>query len=65
MVRLLVTLPDEEARGLFRKSGAELRDPREQIRFWVREKLHECGLLDASEVQKEGEEREQSQLTVT
>ena len=45
MVRLQITLDPREADALARWAALELREPREQIRFVVRELLLERGLL--------------------
>lgn len=47
-MRLQVILSDSEAKALARLSYAEMRDPREQIRFIVRSELERRGLLPAN-----------------
>ena len=49
--RLVVTLTPEERRGLDLISIESLRDPREQLRYLLREHLNERGMLPASERQ--------------
>jgi len=60
MVRLQVTLDENEARLLVRWAALELRDPRDQIRLIVRQALQQRGLLPAETkaAQAEGESRE-------
>jgi hypothetical protein len=55
MVRFKVDLTDEEFQSLVRLSGAELRTPREQLRFLLREELKRLGLL--KDDSKEDEEK--------
>ncbi len=43
--RLMVTLEEDEAEALARLAFAEMRDPREQIRYWVRQELLRRGAL--------------------
>lgn len=47
MVRLQVTLDKNEADLRAQWAASEMRDPRDQIRFIVRERLIERGLLPA------------------
>ena len=48
MVRLQITLDQIEADVLMSWATSELRDPREQIRFIVRQALAQRGLLQAN-----------------
>jgi hypothetical protein len=56
VIKLQVSLDSYEAEALARLAAAELRDPREQIRFILREELRRRNLLPA-------EIREMSQET--
>lgn len=49
MVRLQITLDPVEANVLARWAASELRDPRDQIRFVLRQALEQRGLLQLSE----------------
>jgi len=43
--RLMITLEEDEANALARLAWAEMRDPREQVRYWVRQELMRRGAL--------------------
>ena len=45
MIRIQITLPEDEARALAVLTAHELRDPREQVRLIVRDALEKRGLL--------------------
>ena len=47
MRRFQITLNKDEADALARICNDELRDPREQVRLWIREELTRRGLLPA------------------
>jgi hypothetical protein len=49
MVRLQIALDPIEAKVLATWAAAEMRDPREQIRFVLRQELEKHGLLAATE----------------
>jgi len=49
VTRLTVTLEQSEYSALLRVSESELRDPRDQIRFVLRQELERRGLLQAAE----------------
>ena len=49
--RLMVTLEEDEAEALARLAFAEMRDPREQIRYWVRQELIRRGVLKTNHEQ--------------
>ena len=53
MVRWQVTFNEEEAEKLTRWAAKELRDPRDQIRFIVREALEDEKLLPADSAKQE------------
>jgi len=46
MVRIQVALDPTEASALSRWAASEMRDPREQIRWLVRQELERRGLLE-------------------
>jgi len=48
MVRLQVVLDSTEANALNRWAASELREPRDQIRFVLRQALKERGLLQGT-----------------
>lgn len=49
MIRIQISLPEEEARALAALAERELRDPREQVRHILREELERRDLLKARE----------------
>lgn len=49
MVRLQVVLNSTEAKALNRWAESELREPRDQIRFVLRQALKERGLLQGAD----------------
>lgn len=49
MVRLQVTLDEREAEMLAGSAASELRDPREQARWFIRCELKQRGLLPATD----------------
>ncbi len=54
-IRLMVTLPDEVSDPLMNWAFEDLRDPRDQIVFVVREALQKRGLLPEANGQKEAQ----------
>jgi hypothetical protein len=59
MVRLQVGFSRDEADALTRWATSELRDPRDQIRFLVRQELCRRGWLSDSHAHTEQNEREE------
>jgi hypothetical protein len=45
--RIVINLEPEERSALGKLAGEELRDPREQVRFILRQELERRGLIDA------------------
>ena len=59
MVRLQVGLSRAEADALTRWATSELRDPRDQIRFLVRQELRKRGWLSDNQPHAEQNEEEE------
>ena len=58
--RLQVSLDGDEADALTRLAACKLRDPREQIRWFVRRKLVKLGLLSPETEQKQAGRAEEA-----
>ena len=48
MPRVVLTIREDERRALIQLSIAELRQPRDQVRFILRQELERCGLLKST-----------------
>ena len=64
MIRLFIHLNETEAETLARWAALEMRDPRDQVRFLIRQELLRRGLLPDSTLQPgKSEPEHQAQLT--
>jgi hypothetical protein len=61
VIRLQVELSDAEAEALNRWATSKLRDPRDQIRFAVRQELLRRGLLTACQAGLQGQDQEEGE----
>jgi hypothetical protein len=44
-MRMVITLNEQERQALTKIAGIEVRDPRDQIRYWLRQDAQARGLL--------------------
>jgi len=64
MIRLFIHLNETEAETLARWAALEMRDPRDQVRFLIRQELLRRGLLPDS-TRQPGNSEPESQARIT
>jgi hypothetical protein len=62
MVRMQVVLNQSEARALTQLADSEIREPRDQIRYILRQELEQRGLLPPSDTHQQAQAQNRQEV---